>query len=196
MIKNREQWLTEICLALEPLFAAKGYGLKSKPYRITCGWPCRFATSITQRRVGECHSIESSAGGVSEIFISPAIADSLEVAGVVCHELIHVAVGNKAGHKGPFKAAMKYIGLGGKPTCAMPGADLNDTIRKILKSVGNYPHSPLKGIPKLAAKSSSVVKLECPDCGCIVRMSKKWLTDAAEPVCACGGLFGMPEDKD
>jgi hypothetical protein len=109
---NREAWLNELAKLAVPVFS--GYQLK--PYRLTCGWPSKGGMGRRSRRVGECHSLESSKGGVHEIFISPLIDESLEVGGTVLHELAHVAAGITAGHgKGSGGSAAMWGSCGASP---------------------------------------------------------------------------------
>ena len=48
------------------------------------------------------------------MFVSPYLADAIEVAAVLVHELIHVFDNCRNGHKGPFRKIAKKIGLEGK----------------------------------------------------------------------------------
>lgn len=194
---NREQWLTEVSKAVEPLFTAH---FKLPPYRVTCGWPCKGALARKAPRVGECHGIESSRGGVFEIFISPMLAEPLEVAGTVCHELAHVAAGVKAAHGKYFKAVCRHVGITkGRPTSAMPDERLNDKLRKIIEVQGEYPHKALVPVMTKIVKASSTVVLICKECECKVSMGRKWFDEVGPPVCACGGEFagkgGAEEDE-
>lgn len=188
-VVNREQWLTLVAVKAEVLF--KGFRLAK--YRISCSWPCRNALGRKERRIGECHALESSVGGIHEIFISPLIDDPLEVAGVVCHEMAHVAAGIDAGHAGKFVKVCRHVGLTkNKPTQAMPGPDLSDRLQAVIGQVGSYPHS--KMIPTVKeAKPSTSVRLKCEQCGCTVVMTLKWLIEAGHPVCGCGGQMTAKE---
>lgn len=184
---NREQWLTEVAKQSEALFK----GFKLEPYRLTCGWPSRHGLGKKNRVIGECHALESSKGGTHEIFISPLIEDSLQAAGVMCHELAHVAAGVKAGHKGQFVKVCNHVGLTkGKPTHIMPGQTLSERLQKIIDKTGQYPHKAL--VPALRiVKSPSSFTLECAECGCKVSMTPKWLEEAGAPTCACGGSMEL-----
>lgn len=186
---NREAWLTELAAQVQPMFK----GFKIKPYRITCGWPCKEALGKKRRRVGECHAIESSKDGVHEIFISPLLDAPLEVAGTVCHELAHVVAGIPAGHGKGFRIVCKHVGLTtGRPASIMPGPALNERLQKIIDKQGAYPHKALVPLAK-PAKAPSVVRLECCDCGCVVVISNKWLENSGSPTCGCGGFMSAEE---
>ena len=191
---NREGWLTEVARTMEPIFTAKGFKIK-KQYKLTCGWPVRFALSPKAQRVGECHNFASSAAGVYELFISPVLAKPKDVIGTVCHELIHVSVGTEEGHTGRFAKACRYLGMTGKPTCAMPGPKLAEELLKLAEPFGEYPHSVLKPVCKPAKPSKGYIKLECV-CGCVVRITEKHLTDFGSPVCGCGNLFTADEGDE
>jgi hypothetical protein len=182
---NREEWLSDVASRIEPLF-----GMKLEPYRLTCGWPSSRGLASSGRVLGECHASKISRGSVCEIFISPTLEFPLTVAGVVCHEMTHVAAGVDAQHRGMFVRMCKHIGLTkGKPTSAMPGDRLEDKIRKILDKSGEYPHQALVPVVK-AAKPKSDTTLECEECGCKVRLSVRWLRLAGPPECGCGGRMG------
>jgi hypothetical protein len=189
-IMNREAWLTEMGRRLEPFFR----GFRLAGYRVTCGWPCRYARSRKALRVGECHPIEVSKGGVHEIFISPLLDGSVEVAGTLCHELAHVAAGIGAGHGRTFQRVGRHVGLTkGKPTSLMPGPELEEKVRRIVENMGSYPHKAMILVGRGRKEGEEekegrkTVGLTCTDCGCKIRMSGKWFSSVGAPVCACGG---------
>lgn len=182
---NREAWLTEMAEACRPLFGARKLG----SFRVTCGWPCRMATSPTRRRVGECHGPGSSQDGRFEIFISPVLHVPLEVAGTVCHELAHVGAGIDAGHGPQSRKLCRYVGLTkGRPTSVGPGPVLDEKLRKIADRLGPYPHSPMRPTERPKTSAPNVTAMEC-ECGCRISMSKKMLTEYGPPKCACGRRF-------
>ena len=184
---NREEWLTTLAKSVEVLF--REYSLEK--YKLTCGWPSRFATGLKMRRVGECHSKVLSKSGIFEIFISPTIDTPLEVAGIVCHELAHIAAGIKEGHGPKFQKVCKFLGLTkGKPTQVMPGKFLNERLTKEVAKLGPYPHQALQIAIKEVAQSDPSFTLICT-CGCKCRMNLEWLTKAGFPTCGCGKLFDL-----
>lgn len=189
---NREGWLTELSVMITPLF--KGFSLAK--FRVTCGWPCKNATSRKVRRVGECHSELSSTDGHHEIFISPFLAEPGEVSGTLAHEMAHVAAGIKAGHGGKFNTVCKHVGLtNGKPTQAMPGPGLVEELAKLVAKLGAYPHAAMRRVAK-PTKPSSAWKLLCPKCGCKFTVSKKWIEQSGIPTCGCGKKMKRAEEGD
>jgi len=186
---NREDWLTKVAEELTGMYSRKGF--KLDPWRITCGWPCIRALSRKARVIGQCHSNVSSKAGIYELFISPTLENPIEVAGTVAHELVHVAVGTQCGHKGMFIRACRSLGLVGKPTNAGPGDKLKELLDKFLGKLGPYPHQALLPTARTKLVSSSI-KLVC-ECGCNLRISRKWLEESGVPTCGCGNEFDVIE---
>lgn len=179
---NRESWLNELASMIHPMF--KGWGMK--PYRLTCGWPCRGGLGRRRRVVGECHALESSKAGIHEIFISPTLEKPDMVAGTVCHEMAHVAAGIKAAHGKDFVKVCRAVGLtSGRATSVMPGPLLEKRLERILMKMGPYPHSAV--MPALKpCKPRTSVSLTCPACPCRVTMGLKCFQEIGPPTCACG----------
>lgn len=181
---NREAWLTSCASLLAPLFVEQGVELP--PFRITCGWPSRRALS-KNRANGEAWQPEASADATAEIFISPTQDTGLKVAGIMLHEMTHVATPG-AGHKAPFSQLGKAIGLEGKPTSMLPGADLRERLNTLIESLGDYPHAKLTGSTSASKKQSTrLIKVICPtgDSEYTCRVTRKWLDEYGPPSCGC-----------
>lgn len=186
---SREDWLASVAAGMEGWF--KPLGVKVPKYRVTCGFPSKSALARKQKRIGECWSPDASTGGVAEISVSPLLDDPIEVAQVLCHEMLHAFVGVEAGHKGPFVKGCKLLGLEGKPTATVAGPLFTANVRPILKAVGKYPHKrmdPTIGEKKQTTRMLKVVCAESVNEGepFIVRMSAKAL-DIGVPTCPCHG---------
>ena len=181
---NREEWLTAMARNIEPHFIRAGFPMGK--YRATCGFPSRGARAQRRRTIGQCYSSTCSSDEHSEIFIHPQVADSLRAAGVLVHEMIHAAVGTECGHRGAFVRLANLLGMTGKPTECMPGELLNDTLTEIIALVGAYPHSTLTVTPQ-TRQTTRMLRVKCGDCGCVVRMTRKWLDESGAPTCGCGG---------
>jgi hypothetical protein len=104
--EHREAWLHAVTAALREPFKQLGYPIPDK-VRLSCGFPSVHGIAAMSPRVGECWSSTYSGDGHHEILVSPVIADNMNVAGVLTHELIHAAVGGEHGHKGPFRKLAK-----------------------------------------------------------------------------------------
>ncbi len=138
--------------------------------------------------LGECHSSKVSKGGLHEIFISPLMDDSVEVAGVLSHEIAHIAAGIEAQHGVKFIKVCKYVGLtSGNPRSVKPGKILEDDIRKFCELIGPYPHTAMVQVSSFRKrKTTPAPKVVCLHCGCNFRMSEKWVEEAGLPRCGCG----------
>lgn len=187
-VLNREGWLTLVAACLEESIFAD---FVLAPYRLACGWPSRDAASKHGRCLGECHALQASQSGVHEIFISPTLAERLEVAGVVCHELAHVVAGVAAQHGTDYLRVCRHIGLTrGEARSIMPGIALNRQLKKIVSGLPSYPHRPLSPCRRKPARSSGNVRLLCGLCGCRIYTSRHWLRRVGLPRCGCGGVVG------
>ncbi len=71
---TREAWLIKAVRKLEPLFSAQGYELPA--CRISCGFA---STGLRSGPIGQCWSRASAADRINQIFISPSLADPVEV---------------------------------------------------------------------------------------------------------------------
>ena len=183
---NREDWLSRLAGRMAPLFTEAGFDGLTRPYKVTCGFPCRAATARKKRVVGQCHYPSMSEGQTTEIFISPVLADNDEVSGTLAHELAHAAVGPGHGHRGDFIRCCNIVGLNnGKPTNVEPGDKLAREIRRMIVGLGRYPHERLNVTAPAKKQGTRMIKVVCPNCGCTLRMTAKWLAIGL-PTCACG----------
>lgn len=139
---TREEWLEAFTVELRPHLEAAGAKL---PKRVKCS--CGFASSgIRSNTIGECWVPEASGAGVPELFIVPRLDDSLEVAAVLLHELIHAA--GIRGHGAEFKAPAVKLGLVGPMTATTAGPEAIKLLSGIIRKLGSYPHATLD--PRLA----------------------------------------------
>ncbi len=187
-MNTREEWLCALVDALRPAFALVGAPLPER-IRVACGWPSRSALSPKSKRIGEAWSARCSADGAHETFLSPCLADPVEVGAVLVHELVHHAVGVEHGHKGPFARCAKAIGLVGPMRSTSAGPELAQRLHVLAESIGPYPHGALAAGNGRKVQTTRMLKVACADCGCIVRMTRQWLDEAGAPTCACGGTM-------
>jgi hypothetical protein len=185
---TREDWLGRLVDALRPTFAELGYPLPDR-IRVACGWPSKSALSRKSQRIGEAWSAKCSADGTHETFLSPVLADPVDVGAVLVHELVHHAVGVEHGHKGPFKRCATAIGLVGPMRSTTAGEALRGRLHALAQELGPYPHAALTGGNGRKKQTTRMLKVTCADCGCTIRMTRKWLDDAGAPTCACGGTM-------
>ena len=181
---NREQWLDVAVKELTPLLTfAKAPAFK--PPLVSVGFP-RGSRGGNGKTIGQCWSEKCSADKERcHIFVHPELVDSVRVLDVLLHELVHAAVGTECGHRGAFRKVAVAVGLEGKMTATVAGDDLTERLNRIVDSIGDYPHVKLSS-SSAAKKGSRLLKFECHSCGCIARMTRKWLEMLPPPTCGCG----------
>ena len=177
---TREEWLGALADAMRPMFDALGYPIPTN-IRFTCGWPSKGA-GARNKTLGQCFAPASSQDNTHEIIVGMSLSDPERVADVLAHELIHAAVGTDAGHKGPFRAVAKAIGLEGKMTATTGGDAFKQSVAPMLARVGDYPHATLD-YSSVKKQSTRMIKCVCMDCGYTVRVARKWLAIGGEPIC-------------
>ncbi len=179
--KNREAWLNRMVTRMRPLFAQAGASLPEK-IRIAIGFTGGGKRS---KAVGQCWDRSASGDSSFEIFIVPQLDDSLEIATTLAHELTHAAVGVKARHGPDFGRAAKAIGLKGPMRLTPAGDAFLAWVRPVLDELGPIPHASLtSGIstgPK--TQTTRLLKVECPACGYIARVTRTWIDVAGAPIC-------------
>lgn len=204
--ETREAWLVDAVELMAPWYAQLGQPLPA--YRVSCGWPGgRSATAI-----GECWPIESAADGVGQVFISPALADAVEVLATLAHELAHLV--NHAcglhGHGKPFRDVAVRIGLEGKMTATHAGAELEGRLKVIADKLGPYPHAVLRRQSEVVVKDAKtgrerkltpwgtpkegtrMLKVQCPGCEWTFRAARSHI-DRGLPTCTCGEVFELAD---
>jgi hypothetical protein len=191
--QNRETYLENAITELRPLFKQHGFAIP-KMVKVTCGWPSKSAGRSSKRRIGECWDKNASADKkTTNIIISMVIDSPLEALDILCHELVHAAVGCEHGHKGPFKTLARAIGLEGKLTATTAGPELEKHLKDIVKTLGTYPHSKID-FDSRKKQTTRMIKVSCVNndnsqdpCGMIFRTSSKWVFENALMCPSCGG---------
>lgn len=177
---TREAWLVAAVKALRPLFKAVD---KAPPdgVQVSVGYGRGKGSKVH----GVCYSKSATEGELSTIFISPEIAsgDPVYLLGVLLHELIHAADNCESKHHGWFAKTAKAVGLTGKMTSTVVGADLRAKLEASATKLGPYPHAVLS--PGLSSVNkpdrNRQLKIEC-DCGYKLRGSRQVL-DMGIPDC-------------
>lgn len=173
---TREEWLNALVEKLRPSYRDE----LPEVIKISVGFTSK---GVRSNRIGECWHPEASADHVPQVFVHPKMSDGTEVAGVVVHELIH-ACRPEAAHGKDFRKVAVRIGLEGKMTSTTVGPELLARLAKIVDELGPYPHGALVGgLSSTGPKQGTrMLKVECPDCGYVVRTTAKWL-DMGAPIC-------------
>lgn len=203
----RESWLRAVLAALRLRLESIGW-LVPLAIRVACGWPA----GLDQPEVlGACYATEVSSDGHFEIFVSPVVSEPAEVAGILAHEVAHAVCGITEGHGKRFAEVVSDLGLIGKPTNTENGPEFLSWWATVAPQVGAYPHgamvlgvaptqppptdpvaggapapSPKKRAPTRIGgpkpQTSRLLRVACPGCGYVVRVTRVWL-DKGAPIC-------------
>ena len=167
--KNREHWLNSACRFIVRELESLGYSVPR--YRVTASFAAGGGASL--KAIGQCIYPEASEDNTTEILVSLTQAEPLEVAAVLCHELIHAALPG-AGHGPHFRRAALAMGLTGKMTATVAGDEFKEMIAPLLAELGEYPHAACDVSSQRKKQTTRMVKCVC-ECGYTVRTTSKWI---------------------
>ena len=175
----REQWLNNAVTSVRGIFHANGFPIPDH-IRVSCGFPLSRARSL-YRNVGVHFPPSLSDDATHQIFISPVLDDSVEVLGVLVHELTHAVTGSSHGTE--FKHCARKVWLEGSLTQTKVGAQFRSNFAPILESLGIYPHAKLNVASSYKVQGTRMIKATCHEdngsltggeCGYTIRLSNKW----------------------
>ncbi len=169
---DREAWLGEaadfiLTDKIEPLMNGRDY---PAPYRISIGYPPRSRGN--SKVIATCIKSEASAGGFSEIFVSPKLGDSIPILEALCHELCHFSDDCASGHKHHFARVARKIGLIGKLTATTANPELITYLESIVETLGEIPHDAINLDQAKPKQTTRMIKLECDPCSFNFRASQ------------------------
>lgn len=173
---NREQWLNAAADKINTVVFAP-HDVKAVDFRVSVGFPSG-SRGAKNSAIGQCWNPSTSAGNITEMFISPVLSSAVSegddnngVLETLGHEMVHAIVGTECGHKGPFKRLAVKIGLVGKMTATQAGPELAAQLSVISEELGTYPHEELNP-PVKVKKGSRLIKVSCPECDNVARQAK------------------------
>jgi hypothetical protein len=178
---TRESWLLAAIELLRPLFLAKHHVIPPQ-IMVSCGFA---STGLRSHHVGQCWSKRSSTNGQNQIFISPALHESVEVLDTLVHELVHAVDDCQNKHGPAFRKIALSLGLEGPMRSAAAGPALKATLGQLAQMLGPYPHARLQASHRKPAPKARA-SAKCPECGFQVPMYRKFLA-YGPPLC--------PKDK-
>jgi hypothetical protein len=128
---------------------------------------------------------------VFEVIISPKADDTVEIAGILAHELCHAYLmhafpAENCGHGKKFKKLAVALGLTGKMTATVPGEAFKHLLEPTLTRLGEYPHGALGRGTSRKVQGTRLVKVSCPSCLYAMRVTHKWI-EVAVPTCPAPG---------
>lgn len=141
-VNNRETWLQEAVKLLRPML--EEHEARVPPdLHVSVGWAKGGKGDV----IGQCwqQARETKDGKVTHVFVCPSLGeDPAFLLATLLHELVHAAVGNEHGHRGPFRRVYRALGYEGRVTIVNPGEELKGRLAKLAAQLGDYPHEPLK----------------------------------------------------
>lgn len=192
---TREEWMQAAVEMMRPRIEEAGYPVG--PVRISFGWAGGRGKKVGVR--GQCWMPVAVSDGVPTIFVTPdnETEKIVTILGIILHEMNHAA-GN-GGHTGSFVKAAKALGFE-KPWTSSEGKneELQAYLEDIAERLGPLDHGRInQGLGLLGkggaggppVQSTRMLKVQCVDCECIIRMTQKWIDAAGTPTCGCGGAM-------
>ena len=184
----REYWLERAVAFLNDMLVS--HDLPVPDVRVSCGWPVSGGLRARGQVIGQCFSPKVAKDGKAHIFISPLIAESVEVLGTLLHEMLHASVGVQHGHRKPFSQPARLVGLDGPPTATVVSDALRPVLQHFVDEVGMYPHAPIRPLPKQKVGS----RLRLYECSCEKPVKVRVAQDSFSARClVCGELFVVVE---
>ncbi len=178
----RDEWLAGAVRELRSDFERDGYSLSRwDTIRVSVGFPSRGAAPGLSQTIGQCWDRVDD-DGIPQLFMSPVLENPVRVLDVLVHELAHVVVGCRHGHKAPFKRAALALGLAGKPTATHAGPVLVKRLQSLSAELGAYPHAALD-LKKRKKQTTRLIKVECRDDAYIARVSRTTIETHGCPIC-------------
>lgn len=186
---TREAWLEAGVKALEPLFEPIE-DVTIPKVRVSVGWP--GGRGPKGNVIGQCWKTETASDNVSQIFVSPVVAEPVKALATLAHEMIHASDDGASRHRGHFARVATALGFTGKLTVVNPSDELTATLTKLADALGPYPHAAISVKAQPKTQKTYMIKVESIDCeicgmsGYLVRMTQKWLDEYGVPKCPHG----------
>jgi SprT-like family len=154
-----------------------------------------------QHTIGQCWATSASADGHAEIFVSPELGKGQDtrIVGIAAHELVHATVGLEAKHGKLFKRCANAVSLTGRMTATEESLEFETWVRDVVvRKLGPYPAGKL--IIAYRKQTTRTLKCECPSCGYLARVTRKWIDEKGAPWCpgedtGCGQMLCSEETK-
>lgn len=116
----------------------------------------------------------------------------------LCHAVVNMHYPEAKWHGSQFGRLARGVGLEGKLTATVAGAELIEKLEAMLEELGQYPHAAIEpGVGSPKPQTTRMLKVVCrdPQCktfdfetnsGYVLRTTAKWLDAYGTPFCVCG----------
>lgn len=195
---SRENYLIQATdIMRKSLFEPKGY--KVPKVELSISWATHGNNSRNTGKakvLGQCFNRASSEKGINQVIITPnldgtTIDGSLNILGVLVHELVHAVDNCVSGHGKAFKDCAMAVGLTGPMRSTGESDELKEYLRKnIIDKLGKFPHAQVN-LSKGKKQTTRNIKVECNCCEFSFRTSRKnlELMDEVSHCLACDDGF-------
>tara|TARA_R110002020_G_scaffold219343_4_gene427246 strand:+ start:3357 stop:4040 length:684 start_codon:yes stop_codon:yes gene_type:complete len=199
---NRETWLNFMIDKAVPLFDDNGFKISDirNKLKVSCSMMVGQRKSSKFKAIGQHLPPNWSANKNHEMLISPTLIDSVQVVGVLIHEMVHAIQSymyhdkkgnlNVKPHGKEFRKIALSVGLQGKMTATTESPELKIKIEKWIAEIGcQYPHDKIN-FDDRKKQSTRMLKVECSalHCNNHFRTSRAKILNYANNICnACGG---------
>jgi len=177
---SRENYLIQATdIMRKSLFKPKGY--KVPKVELSISWATHGNNSRNTGKakvLGQCFNRASSEKGINQVIITPnldgtTIDGSLNILGVLVHELVHAVDDCVSGHGKAFKDCATAVGLTGPMRSTGESDELKKYLRKnIIDKLGKFPHAQVN-LSKGKKQTTRNIKVECNCCEFSFRTSRK-----------------------
>lgn len=159
--KTREQWLiAAVDEITKRIFKPKD--IEVPAVRVSVGWP--GGRGKKQGVVGQCFASTTATDKVAQIFVSPAVSQTLSVLATLTHELVHAVDDCKDGHKKNFIKIAREIGFEPEWTSSENrGDELNDKLKAIAEKLGEFPHAAIRPDERPTVQKTYMLKVVSPE---------------------------------
>ena len=183
---TREQWLAAALEAMKPVAATLTGQNMADRIRIGVGFPSTYRRSGT---LAECWPDVDSGDAHAEVIISPTIADPVEVFARLLGQALRTLPGAMSIASVSYREAFDAVHLtvGADKNAILYSDAFYDQWESLIAALGDYPHAELS-VAVRKTQSTRMLKLQCPQCGYIIRTTGKWVAQGI-PVCHDGALF-------
>ena len=195
---SRENYLIQATdIMRKSLFKPKGY--KVPKVELSISWATHGNNSRNTGKakvLGQCFNRASSEKGINQVIITPnldgtTIDGTLNILGVLVHELVHAVDDCVSGHGKAFKDCATAVGLTGPMRSTGESDELKEYLRKnIIDKLGKFPHAQVN-LSKGKKQTTRNIKVECNCCEFSFRTSRKnlELMDEVSHCLACDDGF-------
>jgi hypothetical protein len=192
---TREDWLNAFIDKARATFESVNAPLPIN-VRVAVGFTSK---GVRGTRIGEVWSDSASEDGHFEIFIKPTLEGAAPICATLTHELVHAAVGLAEGHGQAFKRVAMALGLQGKMTEVNASHDWYAWAIPIIEELGPMPYGALSTAGYSSARrkqKTALLKLECPVCGWLARVTAKHIDAHTHLNCPVPDCVGVLDNAD